>query len=493
MLVQFLQETKPILPELFLFGSLITLFGISTIVATSTAYNSKYHISSIATSKIVILLLILTAILVVLPIDTVGTYLFTKSLYIDFNSRIFKLLILITTIIILLVSFDYYRRDNLLEYEYPILIGFVVLGMMVMLSSHNFLVFYLSIELQTLSMYVLICFRKTSRIAVEASLKFFILGSLSSILLVFGISFLYGTFGTLNFSEIHDLIFMVSTHNHYDTSLVIGLAFILIGLLFKLTVAPFHMWAPDVYEGAPIVTTFFMATVSKIAFLGIFIKIFYTICNPFFWVISPALIVFGLLSIIVGSIGAIYQRKLKRLAAYSSIGHMGFILLSLSTGTLSGVHYAILYLFIYVLMSICFFTILISVQRGKNYKRLEYLTDLLYLNDFSPVISMIFAIVLFSMAGVPPLLGFWSKFYVLSTIIDQGMFYIALAVILLSSISAFYYIRLIKVIFFEKTKKTANFHNVNTINFAVIMLAAASLFIFPTTVYSTILHLNLFF
>jgi NADH-quinone oxidoreductase subunit N len=369
--------------------------------------------------------------------------------------------------------------EKVYAYEMVILMLLAVTGLLLLVSSYDLLALYLAIELQSLSLYVLATLKRTSEYSTEAGLKYFILGAISSGLLLFGSSLIYGLTGSINFADIASSLAastsvglgvpLTAPVSDSTVLLAIGVVFILSGLLFKLSVAPFHQWTPDVYEGSPTNVTAFFAIVPKIAILGVSLRIILTVL-PYSNTsdltsvtevahslgVQPLLIGCSILSMLVGAFGGLYQTKIKRLLAYSAIGHMGYLTIGLITGSVEGVTAVFIYLFIYMITSIGFFTILLSVESALPQSfnrdrriRLTYITDLALLSKAHPLLAFSAAIILFSMAGIPPLAGFFSKLYLFLAAISSSFYLLATIAVLTSVVGCFYYIRLIKYLYFS--------------------------------------------
>ncbi len=371
--------------------------------------------------------------------------LFNGSYKIDNLASLMKIIVLTSGFLVLLISHRYLRLLKILKIEYPILILCSILGMMVMISSNDLIVFYIGLELQSLALYVLASFDRDQIKSTEAGLKYFVLSALSSGLLLYGCSLIYGFTGTTNF----DIIAEVVDKNQFGN--IFGIVFIIVGLSFKISAVPFHMWAPDVYEGSPTSVTLYFSIVPKIAALSVFIRFLYV---PFLGLIDQwqtILVFLSIASMILGGVAAIGQKNLKRLIAYSSIGHIGYALAGLSTGTNIGIQSSIIYICIYSVMNLGFFSCLLMIKRNDVY--FENIDDLSGLSKNHPLLSICFLIILFSLAGIPPLAGFFAKFYVFTEIIDQSMYYLAIIGLLSTVIAAFYYIRIIKIIYFDKEKE----------------------------------------
>ena len=359
--------------------------------------------------------------------------------------------------------------EKVYAYEMVILILLAVTGLLLLVSAYDLLALYLAIELQSLSLYVLASLKRTSEYSTEAGLKYFILGAISSGLLLFGSSLIYGITGSINFADIASGIAASSYEGGEATIslLAIGVVFILSGLLFKLSLAPFHQWTPDVYEGSPTNVTAFFAIVPKIAVLGVSLRLVLTVlASPTNNAalesavtntlgVQQLLIGCSVLSMLVGAFGGLYQKKIKRLLAYSAIGHMGYLTIGFITGSVEGVTAVFIYLFIYMITSIGFFTILLAVESALPQSfsrdrriRLTYITDLALLSKAHPLLAFSAAIILFSMAGIPPLAGFFSKLYLFLAAISSSLYLLATIAVLTSVVGCFYYIRLIKYLYF---------------------------------------------
>jgi NADH-quinone oxidoreductase subunit N len=307
----------------------------------------------------------------------------------------------------------------------------------------------LAIELQSFCLYILAALNRTSEFSTEAGLKYFVLGAFSSGLLLFGLSLIYGFTGILNLGDLFQFL-SVSPYNVYVINGInLASLFILVGLLFKLSAVPFHLWAPDIYEGAPTTTTAFFASVPKIGILALLTRFAYLGFYDIFFSWQELFVISAICSILLGTFGALMQLKLKRLLAYSAIGHMGFMLIGFSCGCFEGIHATFVYIVLYMMMAIVSFTFLLGIYQKKKLTRLHYLKDLTILTNSNPLIALSIAFVFFSMAGIPPLAGFFSKMFLFIVAIQSSMYTIAIIVVLTSVISCFYYIRVIKLVFFD--------------------------------------------
>tara|TARA_B100001540_G_scaffold99517_1_gene89547 strand:- start:4336 stop:5751 length:1416 start_codon:yes stop_codon:yes gene_type:complete len=424
-----------IFPEIFL--SLSIMFLLMVGVFKKNSENIVYNLSTI-------ILLILLALVVNL-FSVSETFVFNNSYKIDSLSSFMKTLTILSAIFVMISSFSYLKKSNILKIEYPILILSSILGMMIMISSNDLIIFYLGLELQSLALYVLASFNRDNVLSSESGLKYFVLSALSSGLLLYGCSLVYGFSGSTNFTYISN------TPTNTEYGIIFGLVFIIVGLAFKISAVPFHMWAPDVYQGSPTSVTLFFAALPKVAALTVFIRILYT---PFINLIDQwqtILVFISVASMIFGAVAAIGQSNLKRLIAYSSISHMGYALAGLASGSNQGIQSSIMYISIYLVMTLAFFSCLLMLRK-KNifYEKIE---DLSGLSINHPILSISFLVVLFSLAGIPPLAGFFAKFYIFMAVIEQSMYFLAIVGLLSTVIAAFYYLRLIKIIYFDKPKE----------------------------------------
>ena len=425
-----------VFPEIFLALSIMFLLILGVFKKNS----SKLVIN------ISLIFLLITTILTFNEISNLKkTTLFNGSIIIDYFSLLMKIVTLLASFFVLVISSSYLKTFKISKIEYPILILSSVLGMMIMISSNDLIVFYMGLELQSLALYVLATFNRDQLKSSEAGLKYFVLSALSSGLLLYGCSLIYGFTGTTNFNLIA---------NQLDTSqygLTFGIVFILVGLAFKISAVPFHMWAPDVYEGSPTSVTLFFTMVPKVAALTVFIRFLYV---PFLNLIDQwqmILIFLSIASMLFGAIAAIGQTNLKRLIAYSSIGHVGYALAGVATGSNDGIQSSIIYIIIYILMNLGLFSCLLMMKRNNEYY--EDIIDLSGISKNHPLMSLSLLVILFSLAGIPPLAGFFAKFYIFKSVLEQSMYFLAIVGLLSTVIAAFYYLRLIKIIYFDKEKE----------------------------------------
>jgi len=423
-----------ILPELFL--SIVIMF----LLMLGVFIKKSFKLVNLLT-----ILSLLFAIALILNQPNEIIKIFNESYIIDRLAIFMKVLTLLFCFFVLLSSKGYIKSNNIDKIEYPIIILASTLGMILMISSYDLIVFYLGLELQSLCLYILASFKRDDEKSTEAGLKYFVLSALASGLLLYGCSLIYGFTGSTNFA-------IISTNlDATNTGAVFGIVFIVVGLAFKVSAVPFHMWTPDVYEGSPTSVTSFFALVPKIAAISVFIRFMYV---PFVNVINQwqTIIIFlSIASMILGAVAAIGQSNIKRLMAYSSIGHMGYALAGIAAGTNAGIQSTIIYLTIYLVMNLGAFGCIFMMRRENIFY--EDINDLSGLSKNHPMLALSFLIILFSLAGIPPLAGFFAKFYVFMAVVEVKMYALAIIGLVTTVISAFYYLRIIKVIYFDKPKK----------------------------------------
>lgn len=439
-------------PELFLIGSTFFLLLYGVLLSTSKAYNYPSLVQNVGWLS---LLSISFTLCLVTHNPICQSLLFFNTLIIDDFTYFFKIILLGSTFSAIVISFEYLKQERLTAFEYIILILFSTVSMLFMISSYDFISMYLTVELQSLCFYVLAASKRNSEFSTEAGLKYFLLGAFSSGLLLFGCSMIYGFTGITNFGELAKIFTGISEVSTNSSGVIIGIIFIAVGFLFKLTAAPFHMWAPDVYEGSPTAITAFFSIAPKIALFAVFIRLFnfsfYDLMLP--W--QKMIILCSLASMCVGALAALSQYKIKRLLAYSSIGHIGYLLIGLSCASVEGIEALFIYLIIYIIMTINVFALLLSLTSSEpkhfdSISRIKYLSDLGMLSKTNPVLAFTLTCTMFSMAGIPPLAGFCSKFYIFFAALGSSLYFLAIIGVLTSVVSCFYYIRLIKIMYFEK-------------------------------------------
>ena len=429
-----MQTVIYILPELFLSLALMSLLMLGVFIKKSF---------KLVNSLTIISLIFAIALIINQPNETIKV--FNDSYIIDKFSIVMKVITLLFTIFILFISKDYLKNNNIDKIEYPIIILASVIGMILMISSYDLIIFYLGLELQSLCLYILASIKREDQKSTESGLKYFILSSLATGLLLYGCSLIYGFTGSTNFEVISKSLDSV------NSGAIFGVVFVIVGLAFKVSAVPFHMWTPDVYEGSPTSVTAFFALVPKIAALSVFIRFMHVPFGNIILQWQTIIIFLSIASMLLGSVAAIGQNNIKRLMAYSSIGHMGYALAGLAAGTNSGVQSLIIYLIIYLVMNLGAFACILLLKRENNYY--ENINDLSGLSKNHPMIALCFLIIFFSLAGIPPLAGFFAKFYIFISVIEARMYTLAIIGLLATVISAFYYLKIIKIIYFDKPKK----------------------------------------
>ena len=422
----------PILPELSIFISAVLL-----LIAGLFVKNIKLIIN------LAIITLIIAIILVfVQPVQSA----FNNSLTIDEFSKIAKTLILIGSLASI-VMYHSSREDlNINLFEYPILILLATIGMMIMVSANDLIAIFIGLELQSLTLYVLAALNRNHLASSEAGLKYFLLGALSSGLLLFGLSYIYGFTGNTNLNLIS------TTVTSGNIGLIIGIVFVCSGIAFKVSAVPFHMWTPDVYEGAPTPVTAFFALAPKVAAIALAVRFLIVGFSDIAFDWQQIIIFLSIASMVFAAFAAIAQKNIKRLMAYSSIGHVGYALIGLACGTPQGISSLVIYLSIYLIMNIGVFSFILSMKNKGEYY--ENISDLSGLYKTHPYYSVVITILMFSLAGIPPLAGFFGKFYIFIAAIESNLLLLAIVGILASVIGAFYYLRIIKVIYFDESKNS---------------------------------------
>ena len=426
----------PVLPEIFAVLAALALLMLGVF---------KKEDSTRSISGLTIVVLAVTALLVVATGGERHTT-FGGMFLTDGFGSFAKVLILAASALTAAMSLQYLDREKLGRFEYPILILLATVGMMMMVSANDFMALYLGLELQSLALYVLAAYHRDSARATESGLKYFVLGSLASGMLLYGVSLVYGFSGTTSFDSLVKIFGEQGAHPHLG--FIAGLVFVMAGLCFKISAVPFHMWTPDVYEGAPTPVTSFFAVAPKIAALVLMVRV---LMGPFADLIDQwrqVVVAVAILSMFVGAFAAIAQTNIKRLMAYSSIGHVGFILVGLAAGTAEGIQGVLIYLAIYLFMNVGTFAVILCM-RSKG-RLVEGINDLAGLSKTNPAMAAVMAALMFSMAGIPPMAGFWGKFYVFMAAINSGLYVLAIVGLLTSVVSAFYYIRIVKVMYFDE-------------------------------------------
>ena len=440
-------------PEIFLL-SMTCLLLVVDVFLKQAQRNASYFIAQFT----------LLGTLVITWVNSTGHRLeaFNGTFVVDPMADILKIFICLVVVLVFVYSRDYLKDRNIFKGEFYVLGLFGVLGMMIMVSSNHMLSLYLGLELLSLSMYAMVAFNRKSGTSAEAAMKYFILGAIASGMLLYGISIIYGVTGTMNIPGIAKNLLLQSEGN---LGLVFGLVFLIVGLAFKLGAVPFHMWVPDVYDGAPTTVTSYIASAPKIAGFAITIRVLVEALGALHNDWQGMLIILAVLSLGVGNVIAIAQTSLKRMLAYSTISHVGFILLGLLAGTKAGYSSAMFYILVYSLMSVGSFGIILLLARAGFES--DKLTDLKGLNKRSPWFAFMMLIFMFSMAGVPPTVGFWAKLSVLSAVVDVDMLWLALVGVFFSIIGVYYYLRVIKLMYFDEPVDTTPINNTTEMQIAL--------------------------
>lgn len=386
----------------------------------------------------------LTAVLVLVTGEPKG-FAFEGAFVVDAFARIMKVLALFGSAIAIVLSSSYMKREKMARFEYPVLVLLASIGMMTMISANNLIALYMGLELQSLALYVVAAINRDSARSSEAGLKYFVLGALSSGMLLYGASLVYGFTGTTEFGQLATIL---AEGGGQKLGLIFGLVFILAGLAFKISAVPFHMWTPDVYEGAPTPVTAFFAAAPKVAAMALLVRV---VMQPFAgmahdW--QQVLTFVAIASMLLGAFAAIGQSNIKRLLAYSSIGHMGYALVGLASGTQEGVRGVVAYIVIYALSTLGVFACVLAMKRRDQ--QVETIADLAGLGQTNKALAFVFSMLMFSLAGIPPLAGFFAKALVFLAAVKSGLYVLAVIGVLSSVVGAYYYLRIVKIIYFDE-------------------------------------------
>ena len=462
-------------PELVLAVGAMALLIVGVYLGDKSAKEISY--ASVA-------LLLIAAVLALFAPSAPTASLFDGAFRIDAFSTFCKVIIYAAAAIAILMSGQFSTGEKLGRFEYPVLIVLAVFGMSLMVSSTDLISLYMGVETQSLALYILAAFNRDSRRSTEAGLKYFVLGALSSCLLLYGASLIYGFTGSTSFEEIA----RVAGEAEANTGLIIGLVFLISGLAFKVSAAPFHMWTPDVYEGAPTPVTAFFAAAPKLAGMALFAR---TMVSSFPGVVEdwqPVIALIAVASMAIGAFSAIAQTNIKRLMAYSSIGHMGYALIGLAAGTAQGISSVLIYMAIYVAMTIGAFACILMMRRRGGMT--ENISDLAGLTKTNMPLAIVLTILLFSLAGVPPAAGFFGKWYVFFAAVDAGLIWLAIAGVFASAVSAFYYLRIIWFMWFDEAAQPFERDSGPVLQFAawgsaLLMFPVLTVFMRPLTEVAT--------
>ncbi|MCX8569116.1 MULTISPECIES: NADH-quinone oxidoreductase subunit NuoN [Hyphomicrobiales] len=359
-------------------------------------------------------------------------------------ARFMKLLTLLGSVVTLIMSVGFAKAEKFDKFEYPVLVMLATLGMLLMISANDMLALYLGLELQSLALYVIAAINRENVRSTEAGLKYFVLGALSSGMLLYGISLVYGYTGHTSFEAIASAL----SGGERQLGLVFGLVFVLAGLCFKISAVPFHMWTPDVYEGAPTPVTAFFAAAPKMAAMALIVRVTMGAFEPIGLDWQQIIVFISIASMVLGAFAAIGQKNIKRLMAYSSIGHMGYALVGLAANSEAGVRGVVIYMLIYLVMTLGTFAFILAMRRKDG--NVEQISDLAGLSNTNPMMATVLTILMFSLAGIPPLAGFWGKWYVFLAAINANLYALAVIGVLASVVGAYYYLRIIKIMWFDE-------------------------------------------
>ncbi len=456
-------------PEIFLFivAMALLMVGVFAPAARAAAVVGRLALLSLV-----------VALVMVLMQDGAKVATFENMFIVDRFSIFMKVLVLIGSALTLLMSGRFFAEMNARKFEYPVLVVLATLGMMMMISANDLIALYMGLEIQSLALYVLAAFLRDQERSTEAGLKYFVLGALSSGMLLYGASMVYGFAGTTQFAALAEVL----KGGEVAPGIIIGIVFIAAGLAFKVSAVPFHMWTPDVYEGAPTPVTAFFAVAPKVAAIALFLRV---MLEPFGGIAAEwrqVIVFLSVASMILGAFAAIRQNNIKRLMAYSSIGHVGYALLGLAVGTSEGIRAVLVYMAIYLTMNIGTFACILAMRRQGQY--VEQIPDLAGLSKRNLPMAIIMMLLMFSLAGVPPLAGFFGKFYVFKAVMEMsalssGWTVLAVIGVLSSVVGAFYYLRIVKVMFFDEAVEPLDLPSGRELGLLMGLAGAFNLFFFP--------------
>ncbi len=499
----FLNDLYFFMFEIFFLVFIVIFLIFFVFLSNKKLYSGRYL--NVSSTLLNILPLAIIILLMLANGNTLDNYyLFNGFYYNDVSINFFKILILCSFIVFALAMRAYISSLKNYDFEFIIILLLSVFSSILILNSNDLMSLFFIIELQSLSFYVLVSSKQTSSFSTEGGLKYFILGSFSSGIILFGISLIYGFTGFLSYT---DLMLFLSTFQFLDLNLFlysfsfsgffVGLILVTIGLLFKLGAVPFHMWMPDAYEGSPMIITAYLSTIPKISILFILFKLYYIVFFEVFAVYQILFILTALMSIILGSVAAIYQIKLKRLLTYSMITNTGYIVLGLSLGDVSGIYVTLFYLLSYIVIMLGLFSIFMTLRTVTNNVLIKRINSLVNLSEINPFLSFSLFILLFSIAGIPPLLGFYGKLFLFAFALKAKMYWLTLLFVIFSVISVFYYIRLVKIIYFNRNSsgawtflKDVPFSNAFII--ALITLLNCIFFVNPNIVFKLIYNFTFY-
>ena len=461
-------QVEPALPEIFIVAAAMALLTFGVFRGDrATQLVSWLAVAALAAG----------AVLVATGAPASGRLLLFADMFaVSLYGAFVKILVLAASAFGIVMAIGYNEREGIARFEFPVLILLATAGMMMMVSANDLIALYVGLELQSLALYVVASFRRDSLKSTEAGLKYFVLGALASGMLLYGASLVYGFSGSTNFTQ---LAAVLTEKDAGNVGVVVGLVFVMVGLAFKVSAFPFHMWTPDVYEGSPTPVTAFFSAAPKLAAMGLFVSV---MVGPFGklagqW--QQVLILIAIGSMALGAFAAINQSNIKRLLAYSSIGHVGYALIGLAAGTEAGYRGVLIYMAIYIAMTLGAFAVVLCMRR--NGQMVETIPDLAGLSKTRPGMALVLLIMMFSMAGIPPFAGFWGKLYVFMAAIDAKLYTLAILGVLASVVAAYYYIRIVKLMYFDEPAES--FDRMPGRELGLIQAAAAAFvmffFLFP--------------
>lgn len=468
-----------LIPEFFF------IFSISFIILYAVIYSTSplFDFPLLITNTLWLSLYILCILFLLNFYNFCDCIILNKLLIVDGFGKFMKCLTIFFMIFFIFYLFHFSKIEGIFNFEFVIIFLFAVLGFLLLISSYDLIGMYLSIELLSFSSYILATFKRNSEFSTEAGLKYFILGAFSSNFLLFGCSLIYASIGTSNLENISIILLNEFDFDLKYISIFIGLLFILVSVLFKLSAAPFHFWSPDVYEGSFLVVTAFFSVIPKISLFSLLTRFFFISFYGNFFIFQNLIILVSILSMFIGCFGAIWQIKIKRFLSFSAINNIGFMLLGFCSNSLQGIFALYFYCIIYIVGSLSIFSILLLVYKNHNLKRLKYIKDFSILFKENSILGLFLAITFFSIGGIPPMAGFLSKMFLLLNMINNNLILLALLGVFVSAISCFYYLRIIQQSFFNKSYKWVGIQKLDLylsfyISFFVIFLI--SFFIHPT-------------
>jgi len=452
----------PAIPEMVFLGL------ISFILVADTFWSKRYQFATYYATQVS---LIIVGYFIISSFTTAPVITFDGSFIRDSFADVLKLFTIIVSLGVFLFSREYLLQHKFYTGEFFILGLFGVLGMFVMISANNMIIMFIGLEIMSLAMYAMIALRKDYSLGLEAAIKYFVLGALASGMLLYGFSMIYGATGSITFPEMAKII---QSGNADKVVLSFGVVFVVIGLAFKLGAVPFHMWMPDVYQGSPSAVTLYLGTAPKIAGFAMLYRLLDQALPGLVEDWQSLIIMISILSMVVGSLIAIVQNNLKRMLAYSGIGHVGFILLGVIAATPEGYSAAMFYVIVYALTGVAGFGMIVALSRTGN--EFDKISDFAGLNQRNPWLALMMLIVLFSMAGIPPFIGFWAKIIVIEEVIKAGFTWIAVIAVIMAVISAFYYLKVVKAMYFDQAEDNSHIETTSSSsNIAVSLFALALL------------------